>query len=130
MKSLGTKTLPASALGVEGSRHYDTHNLYGLSQAAATHAALVSVMKQRPFLLSSNMWGMPLAGSDICGFIGNTTEELCARWPSVAAAARKALTMRYRLLPYLYTAFYQAHTRGGTVARPLFFEFPGDQASR
>eukprot|EP00775_Hariotina_reticulata_P012583 gene12583-12714_t len=76
------------------------------------------------------MWGMPLAGSDICGFIRNTTEELCARWPTVAAAARKALGMRYRLLPYLYTAFYQAHTLGGTVARPLFFEFPEEEASR
>jgi alpha-glucosidase (family GH31 glycosyl hydrolase) len=51
-KTLGTKTLPVSAQGVDGSRHYDTHNLYGLSQAAATHAALVKVLKRRPFLLS------------------------------------------------------------------------------
>lgn len=30
-------------------------------------------------LLNSNMWGLAIAGSDICGFQGDTNEELCAR---------------------------------------------------
>jgi alpha-glucosidase (family GH31 glycosyl hydrolase) len=32
-------------------------------------------------------------------------------------------------MPYLYTAFYDAHTFGCSVMRPLFFSFPGDAAS-
>jgi alpha-glucosidase (family GH31 glycosyl hydrolase) len=31
-------------------------------------------------VMAHNIMGIPLAGSDICGFIGNTTPELCARW--------------------------------------------------
>lgn len=39
------------------------------------------------------------------------------------SAARNALNIRYEILPYYYTLFYKAHTRGNTVARPLFHEY-------
>lgn len=40
----------------------------------------------------------------------------------VIKSSKRALTIRYWLLPYLYTLFFRAHKFGETVARPLFFE--------
>lgn len=104
-------------------------------------------------ILNMNIFGIPLVGADICGFQKNTTVQLCQRWHQLGAfypfsrnhnsidcdaqdpvslgtdvvnSARKALIIRYTLLPYLYTLFWQAHIKGDTVARPLFFEFPSD----
>uniref|UniRef100_A0A8C6PJX3 Lysosomal alpha-glucosidase n=1 Tax=Nothobranchius furzeri TaxID=105023 RepID=A0A8C6PJX3_NOTFU len=158
------------------STHYNLHNLYGLTEADATHSALQKIRRKRPFVLSrssfpgigrfSGVWtgdvrsnweqlrlsipgdlfGVPLVGADICGFGGNTTEELCVRWmqldvcdepqepfvfgQAAQAAMRSVLNLRYSLLPYLYTLFHHAHTSAATVATPLFTEFPADANCR
>ncbi|XP_050706876.1 maltase-glucoamylase-like isoform X2 [Eriocheir sinensis] len=105
-------------------------------------------------MMEFNLFGIPYVGADICGFFGDTTEEMCERWMEVGAfypysrnhntkgtidqdpgiwgtdvinSSRKALEIRYRLLPYLYTLFYEAHFRGATVVRPLVHEFPTDR---
>ena len=39
--------------------------------------------------------------------------------PEVAEAGKKALGMRYKLLPYLYTAMHTAHSSGAPLMRPL-----------
>ena len=49
---LGNKTLAVSAAHYDGTLEYDVHNLYGLSMALATHAALVKTRQKRPFLLT------------------------------------------------------------------------------
>ncbi|KAG1696097.1 Sucrase-isomaltase, intestinal [Nymphon striatum] len=105
-------------------------------------------------MLEFNLFGIPYVGADICGFFGNTTNDLCLRWmqlgafypfcrnhngigyinqdpgalgKEVAEASRIALNIRYTLLPYLYTLLFEANQHGSTVVRPLFHEFPTDE---
>lgn len=96
------------------------------------------------------MFGISLSGADVCGFNGNATEQLCTRWMEIGAmypfarnhnskgqsgqepflwnstaeASRKALGIRYTLLPYYYTLFEESHRLGTGVWRPLIFEYP------
>lgn len=120
------------------------------------HSTWEALQQSIPSILNFNMFGMPLVGADICGFNGNTTKQLCQRWQEVgafypfarnhnslgnmdqdpaffgedvAASSRKALLVRYQLLPVYYTLFYHASTRGETVVRPLFFEFAEDRTT-
>lgn len=104
-----------------------------------------------PELLSLSISNYPFVGCDIGGFFSNPTEELSVRWMQAGVffpffrshnhmeAKRRepymvseenlphmqnALRLRYALIPYLYTTFFEAHRMGGTIMRPLFFEFP------
>jgi len=108
-----------------------------------------------PMLLSHSIAGLPFIGADVGGFFGNPDAELLWRWYQVGAyqpffrghahkeTARrepwlfpdyterigKAIATRYRILPYVYTMFYQSATSGEPVNRPVWFEFPKDDSS-
>ena len=105
-----------------------------------------------PQALSFSLFGIPMFGVDTCGFNGNSDEELCNRWMQLSAffpfyrnhntlsansqepyiwssvidATKTAMSIRFQLLPYMYTLFYQAHTTGSTVMRALSWECPND----
>ncbi|KAJ1668223.1 hypothetical protein IW140_000473 [Coemansia sp. RSA 1813] len=102
-------------------------------------------------MLDFGIFGIPMMGADICGFEDDATEELCTRWievgafypfardhnaygarpqelyrwPMVAEASRRALGIRYALLPYIYTNLQLSVEKGWPLARALIFEFPG-----
>ncbi|KAI3953243.1 hypothetical protein MKX01_042238 [Papaver californicum] len=91
-------------------------------------------------IMNFGLFGMSMVGSDICGSLGDTTEELCRRWIQVrieisismgfcSESAKKVLVIRYQLLPYFYTLMYEAHISGTPIAQPLFFSFPEDEAT-
>jgi alpha-glucosidase len=110
-----------------------------------------------PMALNLGLSSQPFAGPDAGGFRGNPGGELFARWfelaaylpffrghsdkgacrkepwsfgPRVEAVVRASIERRMRLLPYLYTAFREAHETGAPVVRPVFLADPGDPGLR
>lgn len=113
---------------------------------------LAMLVKQMPSL---NMCGFLFTGSDIGGFGGNTSRELLLRWLGFGVftplmrnhsalgtrwqecyrfgdptAFRGILSLRYRLLPYLYSEFMKAALKQDMLFKPLAFEYAGDLTAR
>ncbi len=101
-----------------------------------------------PMLMSMGISGMPLVGDDIGGFAGSPTADLLTRWfevgafnpiyrdhtakgttdqepwvhgPEHEAIRRKYIELRYRLMPYLYTATEEEMVDSEDITLP-----PGD----
>ena len=104
-------------------------------------------------LNSLGLAGVPFAGVDVGGFCGTTTPALFARWISIAAfspffrvhkminaqssepwsygeevedISRNYISLRYRLMPYLYSLFYKASLNGTPVVRTLALDYVHD----
>lgn len=109
-----------------------------------------------PQLMNMGLSGVSFVGVDIGGFAGNANPELFARWmqcgaltpfcrghtthfsrnhepwafsPQVEEICRTYLNLRYQLMPYIYTLFWQATQHGTPVMRPLLYHFPNDRAT-
>ncbi len=113
----------------------------GDNVASWEHLKIGSLQMQR-----LSMSGMPFAGTDIGGFSGEPTGELFTRWiqlgvfsPFMRAHSagdtaerepwsfgqeledinRKFIELRYKLLPYIYSAFWEHHRHGFPILRPV-----------
>jgi alpha-glucosidase len=100
--------------------------------------------------------GLAFVGADIGGFAEAPTPELFTRWMQVGVfypfmrthttfgtpdqepwsyglyheeLNRRAIELRYELLPHLYNVMREASETGAPAFRPLLFEFPADEVS-
>ena len=116
----------------------------------STWPSLADVPKD---LLNFSLAGMYYGSCDIGGFQGTPTKEMLVRWFQAGvffpimrshsnigttarfpflwgddgeAAMRKALNLRYQLLPYIYSLGHDAYNTGAPIMRPLVMEFPAD----
>ena len=104
--------------------------------------------------LQMSLSGMFNTGHDVGGFFGSVPDaEMFLRWvqacalnprmvmnswkdggitnlpwmhPEVVDAVREAITLRYRLLPYLWRCFEEASAQHRPILRPTFYNFPED----
>nr|XP_042704861.1 sucrase-isomaltase, intestinal-like [Chrysemys picta bellii] len=146
-KATGKRAFVLSRSTFVGSGKYAGHWLGdNFSRWKDMHMSIIG-------MLEFNLFGIPYIGADICGFLLDTTYELCLRWmqlgsfypfsrnhngegqteqdPAVFGAefaeiSRSTLLIRYTLLPYLYTLFFDSHVHGNTVVRGLMHEFTSD----
>jgi len=106
-----------------------------------------------PMFESLGLSGEPFVGADAGGFIGRTDAELLTRWYQIAFLTpfcrnhaqrdaydhepwrfgtyyediiRRYLKLRYRFLPFLYTALEEAHRTGVPIFRPLLLNYQND----
>ncbi|MGA3072132.1 MAG: TIM-barrel domain-containing protein [Bryobacteraceae bacterium] len=106
-----------------------------------------------PMFQTLGLSGEPFVGADAGGFIGRTDAELLTRWYQIAFLTpfcrnhaqrdaydhepwrfgayyediiRKYLKLRYRFLPFLYTALEEAHRTGVPIFQPLLLNYQDD----
>jgi len=142
------RTFILSRAGFSGIQRYAAQWL-GDNCAEWSHLAM-----SIPMTAGMGVSGQAFIGGDIPGFMSSPSAELAARWtqygaltpfcryhsersepdkypwsfgPGMEKLARQALQLRYRLLPYIYSAFVTASETGAPVQRPFVFDFPHDR---
>ena len=138
----GQRTLIITRSGYSGLQRYSSV-WTGDNIATFEHLWLADVQAQRLAIS-----GISFCGSDIGGFINQPTPELMMRWIQLGIfhpfcrvhssgdhgdqepwsfgeecvnVFRKYVELRYQLLPYIYTAFYQYYAEAVPMMRPLVF---------
>ena len=122
----------------------------GDNQSAWEHLRLASRM-----CLALGLGGLPLVGFDTGGFWKNADGELLVRFTQLGsvfpffrnhsafgtanqepwafgqpfeALCRRAIELRYQLLPYIYTAVATSRLTGAPIARALAYAYPDEEA--
>ncbi len=128
---------------------------YAATWTGDNSATWQHLAQSTPNLMSLGLSGLALAGDDVGGFIGSPPPELLTRWfqlgafnpvfrnhaatdtraheawvdgPRHEALRREAVELRYRLMPYLYTAAEENARTGLPIMRPVFLRYPQAEA--
>lgn len=144
----GTRPFILTRSGFAGVQRYAT--VWSGDNTAKDEYLLSGVLLNTQLGLS----GLPFVGDDIGGYIGNTSKELFSRWMQVGmfspyarnhkeafananepwsygeeaeAISKEFIGFRYKLMPYLYSKFYESTQTGIPVARSLCIEDPFDE---
>lgn len=139
-----TRAFILSRAGYSGSQRFAA-SWTGDNSASDDHMLLgVRLM------LNMGLAGLSFTGVDIGGFVGEANPQLFTRWMQIGAfsplfrghtminsrdsepwsygeeaeeISRNFIKLRYRLMPYLYTAFHESSQNGLPVARSLAFDY-------
>jgi alpha-glucosidase len=143
----GLRTFALSRAGFAGIQRYAA-NWMGDNVSRWDHLQL-----SMPMGMGLGVSGQAFVGADVGGFRGDSDAELFLRWmqygsltpffrnhsevgtvdqyawawgDAVLELVRNAIALRYRLLPYIYSAFVRAAETGAPVQRPLVFDHQYD----
>ncbi|HEX7339778.1 MAG TPA: TIM-barrel domain-containing protein [Rhodanobacteraceae bacterium] len=134
-----------------GSQRY----AYGM-WSGDIHTGFAAMARQRARMLSAINVGEAWWGMDGGGFKGHPSDENYARWiefgaftpifrvhgtlgekrqpwkygPVAQKAATRAIDLRYKLMPYIYSFAWHQHVAGVGLVRPLVFGWPHDAKVR
>lgn len=130
-----------------GSQRYPLH--WG-GDAENTNSAMAAQLRSG---LSFGLSGFTYWSHDVGGFVNKAPRDLYRRWMAFGVLTshtrshgapprepweydeeliedfRRALNLRYSLMPYIYAQAKESSTKGFPVLRTLFFEFPNDETS-
>jgi alpha-D-xyloside xylohydrolase len=130
-----------------GSQRYPVH--WG-GDAENTNSAMAATLRAG---LSLGLSGFTFWSHDIGGFVQRAPRDLYRRWTAFGALTshtrthgapprepweyddalvvdfRRAMELKYQLMPYIYAQAKTAAARGHPLLRPLFFEYPDDPTS-
>jgi alpha-glucosidase len=107
-----------------------------------------------PQIMNLGLSGYSMVGADVGGFAGSPPMDLLTRWyelgvfypmyrdhaakgtadhepwvsgPEQEAIRKRYIELRYRLLPYIYTAMEETSRTGVPLMEPIFLEYPDAQ---
>ena len=127
---------------------------YGITWTGDNHSTWEHLRVSIAMVANMGLSGQAITGPDVAGFTGDTTGELLVRWMQMGiflplfrnhsamgtalqepyvfgepyeSICRRYIELRYRLMPYIYTAFWQAAETGIPITRPLALPYPHDR---